>query len=188
MRCRILFLCGGILLALAVMSCDQITSSNVEAKEQGLVAASTPESPRVGFRAPTFSLPDIKGNIVNLLDLRGKVILLNFWATWCGPCTVEMPSMEQLYREFHEEGFEILAVSSDLQGQLITKPFKEQFGLTFPILHDLRQEVNIAYHIRSIPASVLIGKDGVITYRVPGARDWYSAKARTMIRRLLDAA
>ena len=95
--------------------------------------------------------------------------------------------MEQLYREFHDEGFEILAVSSDLQGQRVTKPFKEQFGLTFPILHDLRQEVNAAYHIRSIPASVLIGKDGVITYRVPGARDWHSKKAREMIRHLLDA-
>ena len=97
-----------------------------------------------------------------------------------------MPSMEQLYREFHAEGFEMLAVSSDLQGQRVTKPFKEQFGLTFPILHDLRQEVGAAYQIRSIPASVLVGKDGVITYRVPGARDWYSEKARNMIRQLLD--
>ena len=175
-----------LLFGLTAMSCDQISSTRVEAKEQRSVAVSTPESPRVGFRAPTFSLPDLHGSDVHLPDLRGKVVLLNFWATWCGPCAVEMPSMEQLYREFHDEGFEILAVSSDLQGQRVTKPFKEQFGLTFPILHDLRQEVNVAYHIRSIPASVLIGKDGVITYRVPGARDWYSEKARTMIRQLLD--
>ena len=177
---------GMLLLGLTTISCDQISSTNVEAKEQRSVAVSTPESPRVGFRAPTFSLPDLHGSDINLPHLRGKVVLLNFWATWCGPCAVEMPSMELLYREFHDEGFEILAVSSDLQGQRVTKPFKEQFGLTFPILHDLRQEVNAAYHIRSIPASVLIGKDGVITYRVPGARDWYSEKARTMIRQLLD--
>ena len=175
-----------MLVGLTPISCDQISNTNVEAKEQRSVAVSAPESPRVGFRAPAFSLPDLHGSDVHLPALRGKVVLLNFWATWCGPCAVEMPSMEQLYREFHDEGFEILAVSSDLQGQRVTKPFKEQFGLTFPILHDLRQEVNVAYHIRSIPASVLIGKDGVITYRVPGARDWYSEKARTMIRQLLD--
>ena len=175
-----------LLLGLAGMSCDQITSTSVEAKEQHSVAVSAPESPRVGFRAPAFTLPDVHGNDIHLPDLRGKVVLINFWATWCGPCTVEMPSMEQLYREFHNEGFELLAVSSDLQGQLVTIPFKEQFGLTFPILHDLHQEVNAAYQIRSIPASVLVGRDGVITYRVPGARDWYSEKARTMIRQLLD--
>jgi|TARA_B100001079_G_C16063836_1_gene362609 peroxiredoxin len=178
----------GLVLALAGMSCDQVSSTQVEAKEQRSVAVSTPESPRVGFRAPTFSLPDLHGNEVNLSDLRGKVVLVNFWATWCGPCVIEMPSMEKLYREFHSEGFEILAVSNDSQGQLVTKPFKEQFGLTFPILHDLHHEVNAAYHIRSIPASMLIGKDGVITYRVPGARDWYSEKARDMIRHLLDLA
>ena len=178
----------GLVLALAGMSCDQVSSTQVEAKEQRSVAVSTPESPRVGFRAPTFSLPDLHGNEVNLSDLRGKVVLVNFWATWCGPCVIEMPSMEKLYREFHNEGFEILAVSNDSQGQLVTKPFKEQFGLTFPILHDLHHEVNAAYHIRSIPASMLIGKDGVITYRVPGARDWYSEKARDMIRHLLDLA
>ncbi len=177
-----------LLFGLAGMSCDQITSTTVEAKEQRSIAASTPESPRVGFRAPTFSLPDLHGDAVTLPDFRGQVVLLNFWATWCGPCTVEMPSMEQLYREFHDEGFEILAVSIDLQGQRVTKPYKEQFGLSFPILHDLRHEVNAAYHIRSIPASVLIGKDGVIAKRVPGARDWYSEKARTMIRQLLDTA
>ena len=177
---------GVLLLGFTGMSCDQISSTSVEAKEQRSVAASTPESPRVGFRAPSFTLPDLHGNEVNLSDLRGKVVLINFWATWCGPCAIEMPSMEQLYREFHAEGFEMLAVSSDLQGQRVTKPFKEQFGLTFPILHDLRQEVGAAYQIRSIPASVLVGKDGVITYRVPGARDWYSEKARNMIRQLLD--
>ncbi len=177
---------GALLLALTAISCDQISGTSVEAKEQRALVASIPESPRVGFYAPSFSLPDLDGKEVTLSDLRGKVVLVNFWATWCGPCAIEMPSMEQLYREFHGEGFELLAISGDLQAQLVTKPFKEQFGLTFPILHDLHQEVNSAYHIRSIPASVLIGKDGVITYLVPGARDWYSEKARTMIRQLLD--
>lgn len=177
---------GALLLGLAIMSCDQVTGVSVEAKEQRSLVASVPESPRVGFRTPAFTLPDLQGKEVSVAELRGKVILINFWATWCGPCIVEMPSMEKLYREFHDEGFEILAVSSDLQGQMATKPFKEQFELTFPILHDLHQEVNAIYQIRSIPASLLVGKDGVIAYRVPGARDWYSEKARTMIRQLLD--
>jgi len=177
---------GALFLSFTITSCDQVASTSVEAKEQRSLVASVPESPRVGFRTPAFTLPDLRGHEVSVADLRGKVLLINFWATWCGPCVVEMPSMEKLYREFHDEGFEILAISSDLQGQMVTKPFKEQFELTFPILHDLQQEVNATYQIRSIPASVLVGKDGVIAYRVPGARDWYSEKARTMIRQLLD--
>ena len=188
LRSIFFFLCL-FLLVLGLMSCDEIPGAIVEAKEdRSIASASIPESPRVGFLAPSFTLPDIDGKMVKLEDLRGKVILLNFWATWCGPCTLEMPSMEELYREFNDQGFEILALSSDFQGSRVTKPFKEQYELTFPILHDLEQDVNATYRIRSIPASLLIGKDGVITYRVPGARDWYSDKARGMIQQLLDAS
>ena len=183
---RVFFMTSLLLLGVLAESYNEISSARAEANDQRLIVLSKSESPRVGFHAPTFSLPDIQGNDRHLSEFRGKVVLLNFWATWCGPCALEMPSMEQLYQEFRDKGFEILAVSSDLQGQRITKPFREQFGLTFPILHDLRHEVGSSYHIRSIPASVLIDKGGVIVYRVPGARDWYSGKARRMIRQLLD--
>src|SRR5438132_10388133 len=76
---------------------------------------------KLGEPAPNFQLPDLNGQLVALSDLHGKVVLLNFWATWCGPCRVEMPTMEQLYRTFSRKDFEILAVSIAVQGVAITR-------------------------------------------------------------------
>jgi thiol-disulfide isomerase/thioredoxin len=86
---------------------------------------------KVGDEAPNFQLRDLAGNVVSLSQLRGKVVLLNFWATWCGPCRVEMPAMEQLYRAFPRKEFEILAVSTDPQGAVVTRPFQQEMGFTF---------------------------------------------------------
>ena len=94
----------------------------------GIGGAAVPDIPPVAERnvvklgepAPNFQLPDLNGHLVALSDLHGKVVLLNFWATWCGPCRVEMPAMEQLYRTFSRKDFEILAVSIDVQGVAIT--------------------------------------------------------------------
>ena len=77
---------------------------------------------RVGDEAPNFHLRDLDGNVTSLSQFRGRVVLLNFWATWCGPCRVEMPAMEQLYRTFSRREFQILAVSTDPQGVAVTRP------------------------------------------------------------------
>ena len=98
---------------------------------------------KLGEPAPNFQLRDLNGRLVTLSDMRGKVVLLNFWATWCGPCRVEMPAMEQLYRMFPRKDFEILAVSTDAQGVAITRPFQQENHLTFPILHDADYRVGI---------------------------------------------
>ena len=142
---------------------------------------------RVGVPAPNFQLYDLRGRLVTLSDYRGRVVLLNFWATWCGPCRVEMPAMEDLYREFNRRDFEILAVSTDQQGAAVTRPFSEEMGLTFPILHDSDFRVGVAYGARTLPMTFLVNRQGVITHRIFGARDWQSPEGRQLINKLVSA-
>jgi thiol-disulfide isomerase/thioredoxin len=82
------------------------------------------------------ALPNLQGKTVRLTDLREKVVLINFWATWCDPCRAEMPSMHALYQDYRDKGFEILAISIDVQGKDVVAPFVDAYGLTFPILLD----------------------------------------------------
>ena len=141
----------------------------------------------VGSAAPDFQLWDLEDQAVSLSDYRGGVVLINFWATWCGPCRVEMPAMESLYREFDRKDFEILAVSTDPQGAAVTRPFKESLGITFPILHDSDFRVGVAYGARTLPMTFLVDRRGIIMHRIFGARDWHSPEARQLIRTLLNA-
>jgi len=139
----------------------------------GIGGAAVPDIPPVAERnvvklgepAPNFQLPDLNGHLVALSDLHGKVVLLNFWATWCGPCRVEMPSMEQLYRTFSRKDFEILAVSIDVQGVAVTRPFQQEYHLTFPILHDADYRVGLTYGARTLPMTFLVDRQGLRAHR-----------------------
>jgi peroxiredoxin len=142
---------------------------------------------KVGDEAPNFQLRDLAGNVVSLSQLRGKVVLLNFWATWCGPCRVEMPAMEQLYRTFPRREFEILAVSTDPQGAAVTRPFQQEMGFTFPILHDSEYRVGLTYGARTLPMTFMVDRLGVIRQKIFGARDWDSPEARELIYTLLKS-
>ena len=141
--------------------------------------------PDLEQQAPGFTLVDLHGKWKSLSEYKGKVILLNFWATWCGPCRVEMPSMETVYRDLKNEGFEILAISSDPQGVVVTRPYSESNALTFPILHDTEYDVSGVYGVRTLPMSFLIDRKGTLRHRVFGARDWNSPEAKEIIRNLL---
>ena len=140
----------------------------------------------MGSPAPDFQLIDLQGNRQALPDYHGKVVLLNFWATWCGPCRVEMPSMERVYQDLKDEDFAILAISSDPQGSIVTRPFVASQGLTFPILHDSDYRVSGSYGVRTLPMSFLIDRNGTLIQRVFGARDWNSPEARELIHGLLQ--
>ena len=142
---------------------------------------------KLGEPAPNFQLRDLNGHLITLSDLRGKVVLLNFWATWCGPCRVEMPAMEQLYRMFQRKDFEILAVSTDAQGAAITRPFQQENRLTFPILHDPDYRVGLSYGARSLPMTFLIDRQGVIRHQVFGARDWETPEAQQLVQMLMKS-
>ncbi len=142
---------------------------------------------RIGVPAPNFQLYDLTGRLVTLSDYRGRVVLLNFWATWCEPCRIEMPAMEELYRLFNRRDFEILAVSVDQQGAAVTRPFSEEMGLTFPILHDADMRVGITYGARTLPMTFLVNRQGVITRQYFGSRDWQSPEGRQLINKLVSA-
>ena len=140
---------------------------------------------KLGEPAPNFQLRDMNGHPVALSDLRGKVVLLNFWATWCGPCRVEMPAMEELYQAFSRKDFEILAVSTDAQGVAVTRPFQQENHLTFPILHDADYRVGLTYGARSLPMTFMVDREGIVRHQIFGARDWGAAEAHQLVQMLM---
>ncbi len=135
-----------------------------------------PELAKVGDPAPDFTLPTLDGNSASLADYRGKVVLLNFWATWCPPCIWEMPSMESLYQRFKDRGFEVLAVSIDTKGEDVVRPFVKDYNLTFPVLLDSDSDVYRRYGVTGVPESFIIDRDGKVASKIVGARDWAEAE------------
>lgn len=119
----------------------------------------------VGKNAPDFELSKLDGTKVKLSDLKGKKVILNFWATWCGPCQQEMPDMEAFYKK-HKDGVEILAVnytvSEGANGEEKVKRFAEEKGITFPVLLDKDITVTTTYKVITIPTSYFVDTKGVI--------------------------
>ena len=132
-----------------------------------------------------FTLTDLEGQAIRLSDLRGQVVLLNFWATWCPPCRAEMPSMQALYQKYREQGLAILAISSDVEGKDRVAPFIEKRGFSFPVLVDPRNVVGTRVRVGGIPTSYLLDKQGRVVGRDVGARNWNSATMRRRIDQLL---
>ena len=123
--------------------------------------------------APDFTLMTMDNTKVSLKDFKGKYIFLNFWATWCGPCIDEMPSMERLYQKFKtRKNFAMLAVSIDKAGTDAVKKFMTENKLTFSVLLDRDSEVAGAYGVMGIPSTYLIDTQGFVINRAVGARTW----------------
>ena len=137
--------------------------------------------------APDFTFPGLDGKMVSLTDLRGKVVLLNIWATWCAPCVEEMPSMEKLYQALKDEGLEILAVSIDETGTDAVRPFMKKHRLSFPALIDINGIINNLYQTTGVPESFIIDKQGIIVDKVVGARNWASPTAIRYFRELIHS-
>jgi peroxiredoxin len=170
---------GGIAPASSHAGSYLVTTNGPVVAQRGVV--------KPGDAAPNFQLRDLDGNVVSLSDFRGKVVLVNFWATWCGPCRVEMPAMEQLYRTFARKDFEILAVSTDPQGVAVTRPFQKEIGLTFPILHDADYRVGLTYGARTLPMTFMVDRQGVVRQQIFGARDWSASEAHQLIQVLMKS-
>ena len=120
--------------------------------------------PQVGKLAPDFKFTDAEGKSVSLSDLRGKSIMLNFWATWCGPCKYEMPLIEDLAhdKEKAEKGLILLTINSGESADTVRRFMKEQ-GFSFPVLLDIQKSITRAYNVRAIPTTFFIGQDGIIS-------------------------
>lgn len=141
----------------------------------------------VGSRAPQFRATDLRtGRPVTLADYRGKVLLLNVWATWCQPCRVEMPAMERLHRRLGGGDFAVVAVSVDEQGDSVVMAFARELGLSFDILHDRSAAIERIYQTTGVPESWVIDRDGVIVKKVIGPSEWDGPVNEALIRRLVE--
>lgn len=134
--------------------------------------------------APDFFLKDLHGKTVRLHDLKGRVVLLNFWATWCPSCRLEMPSMESLHKEFSSQGLAVLALANRESAEDVRSFYKEH-NLTFPALLDENAEAAELYQTWSLPTSFLINKRGYIVGKVIGYRDWHSDQSKAFFAQLL---
>ena len=136
--------------------------------------------------APDFTLPDLERGKVSLKDFRGKLLMLNFWASWCVPCREEMPAMERLYQRYKDRGFVILGVNiKDDKKSAIS--FVRELKITFPIGFDPNGDVGLLYGAWGLPATYLIDARGIALARAWGPADWFSPGARELIEALLDA-
>lgn len=141
----------------------------------------------VGSRAPGFVARNIATDREAPLEAyRGKVILLNIWATWCAPCRLEMPSMERVHRKFAGTDFRVVAVSVDLDAEQTVEAFVRELGLTFDVLHDPTAEIERIYQTTGVPESFVIDRSGIIVKKVIGPAEWDSPVNETLVRRLLD--
>ena len=149
-----------------------------------VTAPRTPSPLGRGADSPPFSLVDLDGGSHSLEDLRGRVVLLNFWATWCKPCEDEMPAMGRLYTALKEQGFELLAISVD-DGDAEVRSFRDRLSLRFPVLLDQGKQVSKLYQTYRFPESFLVDRDGVIVERYIGPKEWDSPAYLARIQRLL---
>ncbi len=134
--------------------------------------------------APYFSSVTPEGKKMSIDDLKGKLVILNFWATWCPPCRLEMPSMEKIYKEFKGEGLEVVAMNF-MEGPEPINVFVKENDFTFTILLDRSGKIAESYGVRALPITFLIGRRGNILARSIGYKDWHNKKTRKLISSLL---
>jgi peroxiredoxin len=155
---------------------------SLDAFERAGVAEFTEGQRGPGLRLARF--PD--GAAVSLEDFADKLVVLNFWATWCTPCTVEMPSLEGLWREYGRHGLVVIGVSVDRGApRAVLEPYIRHHGLTFPILLDPDSRAAGAWRVTGIPATFLVRPGGEVAGMAAGAREWNSAEMRALIETLL---
>jgi len=128
----------------------------------------------IGMQAPDFTLRYLNGNSERLSSFKDKVIILNFWATWCAPCLEEMPAFEKIYRRYRSQGLTVIAVSLDKGHISNVENFVDEHSLTFPVLLDLDGIAEKIYPSFTIPFTYVIDKKGIIVARVDGAKNWSS--------------
>ena len=149
---------------------DTSTSDGSRAEVSGIIKTSS-EGDDQAQKAANFILPDLDGNLIRFSDLKGKVIILDFWATWCPPCRDELPHFKSLYQQYQGQGLEIVGIALDQGGVRVVKPFIEDNEITYTILIS-NQEVTEAYGgIRGIPTTFIIDRQGRIIEKYVGYRD-----------------
>lgn len=169
---------------LGALGCGLLVSKAARAATASISDTMTALEPRPV--APNFTLPSVAGPKYAMAQFRGKVVLVNFWATWCPPCRAEMPSIERLYQAMAGKDFEALALD---QGETQSAVFAYIGQLSptpsFPILLDEKSEVSHLFHVQGIPTTFLVDKSGKIAYKAVGGRDYASGKIKDIVTALM---
>jgi len=150
-------------------------------------AAAQALTPWSGGASPVLELGALDGRRHRLADYRGRVVLVNFWATWCAPCRAEMPSIERLRRSLEGEPFVVLAVNVGEEAAAV-RAFADHVSMGFPLLLDRDGQVARAWGVRALPVSFVIDPEGRIRYQALGERDWADAEIRSRLRALMPGA
>ena len=170
---RVLLLSGTVALTASPVSADDPMAALKIAR----VAPGTAAAP--------FDLKTLDGRSVQLADLKGKVVLVNFWATWCGPCKEEMPAFERLRQRLDPERFVLVTITTDLQRDGI-KHFLANLNVQLPVLFDEDQDVSRAYLVRALPTTVLIDRQGTLVGRAVGPREWDAPKTIHLLQGMTE--
>ena len=142
-----------------------------------------------GQPAPAFTLGTLDGARASLADHRDKLVVLNFWATWCQPCVLEMPSLEALWQRYRARGLVVVGVSVDRGSPRgLLEPYVRNLKLTFPILLDPDSKTSAGWRVTALPATFIVRPGGDVTGMAVGAREWNSAEMQALIERLLPGA
>ncbi|MBT8099770.1 MAG: TlpA family protein disulfide reductase [Gammaproteobacteria bacterium] len=149
-----------------------------------LTATSMASSGLTGQPAPDFALKSSTGENLRLSEYRGDVVMINFWATWCGPCRQEMPLLDELYARYGRVGFSLLGVNIDDDSRKAMNMI-EELGVSFPVLFDARKEVSKLYQVDAMPVTVLVDREGQVRYVHHGYKPGYEQKYLDEIRSLL---
>ena len=148
--------CILLLLFLSLMGCGE---GDKDVTDTDSITTSTEEEQIDYPQAPPFTLPDLNGNMVRLTDFEGKVVLLDFFATWCAPCRVEIPGFIELYHKYQSKGFVVVGISTDHFGLEVVKPFVEELGIDYPVLIG-NQEVMKTYRVVGLPTNFILDRQG----------------------------
>jgi len=143
--------------------------------------------PKQRLAAPDIRLADLAGLPVALERYRGKLVLAHFWATFCAPCRDEMPALERLWQRYRDDGLVVVAIAADRGNIDVVREFARQTAITFPVLHDAAGTVRDRYEVTALPMTYVIGRDGKISGRAIGTRDWSGAQGRAYIESRLES-
>ncbi|AIM15044.1 MULTISPECIES: peroxiredoxin [Neobacillus] len=165
-----------VLISLLTVAIVQAVNKNSDVPESANTTSAAKEGLSVGAKAPDFELKTLTGDSVKLSDLKGKKVMLNFWATWCPPCKEEMPAMEKLHKEAGED---LLILAVNIDPHLDVQGFVNENKLTFPILLDTDDTVNEKYQILSIPTTYFIDSKGIIQHVSLGSMEYDEMKELT---------
>lgn len=154
-------------LGLTLQSCSESDGTETQDSQTVQERSSQPETQwGQNTRAPDFTLTDSRGKKISLSDYRGQVVILDFWATWCGPCRMEIPGFVKLRDKYNDKGFEIIGISLDQQGWKVVKPFMKEYKMNYPVVLGNRQIAAAYGGIRAIPTTFIINKEGQVVDKI----------------------